>query len=194
MNSIESIRPSVEIFRKANVPFALLHCTNVYPTPPEIIRLGAIGKLKEEFPDAVVGLSDHSLSNYPCLGAVALGASILERHFTDSMYREGPDISCSMDPIELSKLIEGSDIIFKSRGDFKGPVNEEEKTIAFAFSSIVAIKDIDVGEILTEKNIWVKRPGNGDFSSDEYENILGKVAKNPIISGFQLKKSDVYLD
>jgi N-acetylneuraminate synthase len=81
------------------VPFALLHCTNVYPTPPEIIRLGAIVRLKEEFPDAVVGLSDHSLSNYPCLGAIALGASILERHFTDSMKRNGPDISCSMDHI-----------------------------------------------------------------------------------------------
>jgi N-acetylneuraminate synthase len=194
MNTIETIRPSVEIFRKANVPFALLHCTNVYPTPPEIIRLGAIVRLKEEFPDAVVGLSDHSLSNYPCLGAIALGASILERHFTDSMKRNGPDISCSMDPLALSQLIEGSNIIFKSRGDYKGPVSEEEKTIAFAFASIVAIEDIEAGETLTEKNIWVKRPGNGDFSADDYEDILGKVTNNRIISGFQLKKSDVYLD
>ena len=194
MNSIESIRPSVEIFRKAKLPFALLHCTNVYPTPPELIRLGAIGKLKEEFPDAVVGLSDHSLSNYPCLGAVAKGASILERHFTDSMSRTGPDISCSMDPGALSSLIEGSDIIFRARGENKSPLSEEEKTIAFAFASIVVIKDIRAGEKFSEKNIWVKRPGNGDFSSNDYENILGKVAKNNILKGFQLKKLDVYLD
>jgi len=194
MNTIESIRPSVEILRKANLPFALLHCTNVYPTPPELIRLGAIAKLKSEFPDAVVGLSDHSLSNYPCLGAVALGASILERHFTDSMDRNGPDISCSMDPVALSSLLKGSDIIFKARGEDKGPLEEEEKTIAFAFASIVAIKDIQAGEIFSEQNIWVKRPGNGDFSSNDYEHILGKVSKNQIFKGNQLKKKDINFD
>jgi len=194
MNSIDSIRPSVEIFRKANIPFALLHCTNVYPTPPEHVRLGAIVRLKEEFPDAVVGLSDHSLSNYPCLGAVALGASILERHFTDRMNRSGPDIVCSMDPSALSSLIEGADIIFKSRGGDKGPIEAEKKTIAFAFASIVAIEDIQSGEKMTEHNIWVKRPGNGDFSSNDYENILGKTAKKKIFKGFQLKKSDVRID
>ena len=194
MNSIDSIRPSVEIFRKAKLPFALLHCTNVYPTPPELIRLGAITRLKEEFPDAVVGLSDHSLSNYPCLGAVALGASILERHFTDRMDRPGPDIVCSMNPAALSSLVEGSDIIFKSRGGDKGPIMEEKKTIAFAFASIVAINDIQYGEKLTEANIWVKRPGNGDFSSNDYENILGRKAEKKIYKGFQLKKSDVNTD
>jgi N-acetylneuraminate synthase len=194
MNSIESIRPSVEIFRKAKLPFALLHCTNVYPTPPELVRLGAITRLKEAFPDAVVGLSDHSLSNYPCLGAVALGASILERHFTDSMDRPGPDIVCSMDPSALKSLIEGSDTIFRARGGEKEPIIAEEKTIAFAFASIVAIKDIQNGEKLTEANIWVKRPGNGDFNSNDYENILGSIAKKKINKGFQLKKSDVNID
>ena len=194
MNSIDSIKPSVEILRQANLPFALLHCTNVYPTPPDAVRLGAITRLKQEFPDAVVGLSDHSLSNYPCLGAVALGASILERHFTDSMHRVGPDIECSMDPKALSSLIEGSDIIFQARGDSKKPIEAEAQTIAFAFASIVAINDIQNGEELTEDNIWVKRPGNGDFSANDYESILGKIAKNKIYKGFQLKKSDVHID
>ena len=77
MNTIDTIRPAVEIFRDARIPFGLLHCTNVYPTPPDLVRLGAIREIAEAFPDAVLGLSDHSTSNLPCLGAVALGADIL---------------------------------------------------------------------------------------------------------------------
>ena len=191
MNSIESIRHSVEILRQANIPYALLHCTNVYPTPAEIVRLGAISILKQEFPDAVVGLSDHTVSNYTCLGAVALGASILERHYTDNMNRPGPDIICSMDPKALSELIEGSITIFKARGGSKQSVTEEEPTIAFAFASVVAIEDIPKGTILTEKNIWVKRPGSGDFNALDYESLLGKIANENIQKGLQIKKSDI---
>jgi N-acetylneuraminate synthase len=191
MNSIETVRPSVEILRKAKVPFALLHCTNVYPTPPELVRLGAMTRLKEAFPDAVVGLSDHTTSSYTCLGAVALGASILERHFTDHMSRPGPDIVCSMDPVALSALVEGAEIIFAARGGEKKPIAAEGPTIAFAFASVVAIEDIAPGEVLNESNIWVKRPGGGDFSVLDYDTLLGKTVKSHVSRGFQLKKSDV---
>ena len=191
MNSIETVRPSVEILRKAKVPFALLHCTNVYPTPPELVRLGAMTRLKEAFPDAVVGLSDHTTSNYTSLGAVALGASILERHFTDHMDRPGPDIVCSMDPVAMSALIEGANIIFSARGGEKNPVAAEAATIAFAFASVVAIEDIAPGQVLDKGNIWVKRPGGGDFSVLDYDTLLGKTAKSHVSRGFQLKKSDV---
>ncbi|NBX83200.1 polyhydroxyalkanoate biosynthesis repressor PhaR [bacterium] len=191
MNTIDSVRPSVEIMRNAGVPFALLHCTNVYPTPPELVRLNAITKLKEAFPDAVVGLSDHTTSNYPCLGAVALGARVLERHFTDKMDRPGPDIVCSMDPLALSELIKGSKTIFQARGDYKGPVDQESPTVAFAFASIVAIADIQPGEVLTESNIWVKRPGGGDFSAGDFESLLGKQALVPIPKGFQIRRNAI---
>ena len=191
MNSIETVRPSVEILRKAKVPFALLHCTNVYPTPPELVRLGAMTRLKEAFPDAVVGLSDHTTSNYTCLGAVALGASILERHFTDHMDRPGPDIVCSMDPVALSALIEGAKTIFLARGGEKTPVAAEAPTSAFAFASVVAIQDIAPGQVLNESNIWVKRPGGGDFSVLDFDTLLGKTSKEHISRGFQLKSSDV---
>lgn len=193
MNTIDSVRYSVEILRQNNIPFALLHCTNVYPTPPELVRLGAMTLLKEAFPDAVVGLSDHTTSNYACLGAVALGASILERHFTDRMSRPGPDIICSMDPKAMSDLIEGSKAIFLARGGEKAPVEAEAPTIAFAFASVVAIADILPGDVLTEQNIWVKRPGGGDFSVNDYESLLGKVAVASINKGFQLKLSDLDL-
>ena len=92
MNTIESIQKAVQIFEKANIPLALLHTTNLYPTPPELVRYGAMKELHEAFPNQVFGLSDHTTSNHACFGAVALGASILERHFTDYMERTGPDI------------------------------------------------------------------------------------------------------
>lgn len=191
MNTIESVRPTVDILRAAGIPYALLHCTNVYPTPPELVRLGAMGKLRDAFPDAVIGLSDHTTSNYTCLGAVALGASILERHFTDSMSRPGPDIVCSMDPAALSDLISGANTIFAARGGEKVAVAAEAPTIAFAFASVVVIKDIAAGQPLTEENIWVKRPGGGDFTASDYEYLLGRVASNDIRRGLQLKQSDL---
>jgi len=189
MNSIDTVRPSVEILRRARIPVALLHCTNVYPTPPELVRLGAMTKLKDAFPDAVIGLSDHTTSNDTCLGATALGASILERHFTDRMDRPGPDIVCSMDPTALASLIKGSKTIFAARGGDKGPVAAEQPTIAFAFASVVAIQDIAPGQRLSEENIWVKRPGGGDFTARDYEALLGRKAVTEIRRGSQVKRT-----
>jgi len=191
MNTIESVRPSVEIMRKYNVPFALLHCTNVYPTPYELVRLNSINELKNEFPDAVVGLSDHTVSNYPCLGAVALGASILERHFTDSMERQGPDIICSMDPDALAELILGAEIIQKSTAGKKGPVAEEQGTIDFAYASVVTTQPILKGEVLSRENLWVKRPGTGEFLAKDFDRLLGACACVDLDADVQVKKSDI---
>lgn len=191
MNTIESIAKSVEIIRKHNTPYALLHCTNVYPTPPELVRLGGMTELKEHFPDAIVGLSDHTTSNFACLGAVALGASILERHFTDRMDRPGPDIVCSMDPKAMSELIEGSKIIAKCRGGKKGPIAEEQPTIDFAFATVVAINEIKAGDTLTKENIWVKRPGTGEIPAEKYEELLGKTVNKGIANGAHLSYSDI---
>ena len=191
MNTIETVRPTVEILRNAKVPFALLHCTNVYPTPPELVRLGAMVELKKAYPDAVVGLSDHTVTNHACLGAVALGASVLERHFTDRMDRPGPDIVCSMDPVALSDLVIGSENIFKARGGGKGPVEAEAPTIAFAFASVVAFKAITEGEVFTEDNLWLRRPGTGDFGPSDYDGLIGRVSTKSIAAGAQISKSDV---
>ena len=180
MNDIESIEKTVAILEKYNVEYALLHCTNVYPTPPHLVRLGGMQELQEKFPNAVIGLSDHTVNNNACLAAVALGASILERHFTDSMDRPGPDIVCSMDPKSLTELIEGSREIFQMRGGKKEAAAEEQVTIDFAFSTVVAISDIEEGEAFTKDNIWVKRPGTGEIKAEHYNDILGKIATRKI--------------
>jgi N-acetylneuraminate synthase len=193
MNSIDTIKPAVDIIRNYGLPFALLHCTNLYPTPSNLIRLNAIRELEEFFPDAVLGLSDHSTSNFPCLGAVALGAAILERHFTDSMLREGPDISCSMDPSNLKELIEGSKIIHIASTGNKRPVVEEGVTSAFAFASIVSNIDLNMGDIIHQDNIALRRPHGGDFGPTDYHKIIGSKVLKPIQENTQIKKEDIQL-
>jgi N-acetylneuraminate synthase len=143
--------------------------------------------LRESFPDAVVGLSDHSLSNYPCLGAVALGASVLERHFTCDKSWPGPDIPISMDADELGDLIAGARAIFEARGGDKRVLAEEAPTIAFAYASVVAIADIGAGDTLSERNIWVKRPGTGEIRAERFKELLGRRAKTDIPSDTQIR-------
>lgn len=191
MNDIASIQKTVSIVESYHVEYALLHCTNIYPTKPEYIRLGAMTELMHAFPGVPVGLSDHSLNNNACLAATALGACILERHFTDSMYRTGPDIICSMDPAALAALIQGSKEIYKMRGGKKQALKEEQVTIDFAFATVVAIKDIAAGEPFTKENLWVKRPGTGEIPAEQYNACLGQIAKRPIASGEHLLKSDI---
>ena len=191
MNTIESVKKAVAIFDKYKVPVALLHTTNLYPTPPHLVRFGAMQQLQEAFPNKVIGLSDHTLNNNACLGAVALGASILERHFTDHKERTGPDIVCSMDEQECKNLITGSKELAQMRGGIKVPAKEEQVTIDFAFATVCSIKEIKKGEILNEDNIWVKRPGTGKILAEMFDGILGKKASRDIENDEQLTWDDI---
>lgn len=190
MNTLESVSKAIEVFKKHNTPLAILHTTNLYPTPTHLVRYGAMMELHNAFPDYVFGLSDHTLNNNACLGAVALGASILERHFTDHMQRTGPDIICSMDEKECANLITGSKEIWSMRGGTKVPAKEEKVTIDFAFATVCSIKNIRKGERLSEENIWVKRPGTGKILAENYNDILGKIATRDINDGEHLDYVD----
>jgi len=191
MNDLSSILPAVEILRKAKVPFALMHCTSMYPTPYEKVRLGVLRVLAEHFPDAVIGQSDHSIGNYTCFAAVALGASILEKHFTSDKAWPGPDIPISIDPHELKELIEGSRDIYIALGGVKDILPEEQPTIGFAYACVVSIRNINQGESLTGDNIWVKRPGSGEIKAAYFESLLGKRARRNIPKDTQLKWDDL---
>tara|TARA_R110002049_G_scaffold229524_2_gene401571 strand:+ start:460 stop:1503 length:1044 start_codon:yes stop_codon:yes gene_type:complete len=190
MNTIESVKKAVAIFEAHNTPLALLHTTNLYPTPSHLVRYGAMMELHNAFPNNVFGLSDHTLNNNACLGAVALGASILERHFTDYKGRKGPDIVCSMDEQECADLIIGSKEIWSMRGGTKAPAKEEKVTIDFAFATVCTVKKVVKGEKLTEENIWVKRPGTGKILAEDYNNVLGKTALRDIEEGEHLDYKD----
>lgn len=191
MNDLDSIRPSVEILRKAGVPYALMHCTSMYPTPYDKVRLGALEILGREFPDAVLGLSDHSLGNYTCFGAVPLGARILEKHFTADKEWPGPDVPISIGPGELRDLIHGSRCIHAALGGGKDIMPEEQPTIDFAYACVVAIRDIAPGEELSTENIWVKRPGTGEILARDFEALLGRRSARAIFKNAQLSWKDL---
>lgn len=191
MNNINSVKKAVDIFERYKIKYALLHTTNLYPTPTHLVRLGAMQELQQHFPNAIVGLSDHTTNNLACFAATALGASILERHFTDRMDRPGPDIINSMDPIALKELIEGSKEISLMRGGKKEAAKEEQVTIDFAFATVVTIKNIKKGDIFTKDNIWVKRPGTGEILAESYNEILGKKATNDIPLDTHLSWKDI---
>lgn len=191
MNNLDSVRRAVNILREANIPYALLHCTSMYPTPYGKVRLGAIEDLAKEFPDAVLGISDHSLGNWTCLGAVPLGARILEKHFTSDPSWPGPDVPISITPHGLAELIQGSDAIFQALGGHKDILAEEQPTIDFAYACVVAIDDIAEGEELTKANIWVKRPGTGEIKAIDFESLLGRKASRPLSRNEQLAWNDL---
>ena len=190
MNNIESVRKTVRILEKYRVPYALLHTTNLYPTPSHLVRLGAMEELKWEFPNAIIGLSDHTVSNLACFGAVALGASILERHFTDKMSRKGPDIVNSMDPAATRELINGSIEIARMRGGNKEAAAEEKVTSDFAFATVVTIENVKKGSLFTKENLWVKRPGTGGILAENYNDVLGKRATRDIEKDEHLSVTD----
>ncbi len=191
MNDIPSIKKAVEIIEAAKVPYALLHCTNLYPTPHKLVRLGAMTEMMKEFPNAEIGLSDHTIDNYTCLAAMGMGASIIEKHYTDTRDREGPDIEASMDQNLMFDLLRGSRAIHQASGGKKGPLSEEQGTIDFAYATVVSIKPIKEGDLFSMDNIWVKRPGTGEIKAEFFEDILGKRASKSIPIDKHIEFSDI---
>ena len=191
MQDLLSVKKPVEIFEKHGIQYALLECTNIYPCPPEDIALGSLTQLSHEFPNAQIGFSDHSIGPSMALAAVALGATIIEKHFTDTMDREGPDISCSMNPDELEHLIKESKHIAQARDRKKFIADIEKDVYRFARSSVVTDKDLKKGDTIDRQNIWAKRPGNGEIPAFEFEKVLGKTLKRDIARNNQIKWSDL---
>lgn len=191
MNNLASIRPSVEILRRHKIPYALMHCVSIYPTPYDKVQLGAIRSLQQAFPDAVVGLSDHSLGPYTAFGAIPYGASLIEKHFTSDKSWPGPDVPISLDPTELHELVVGCRAIHQALGGSKQILPEEQPTINFAYACVVSIVPIRAGDRLTKANIWVKRPGNGEIKAKDFNSLLDRTATRDIPADTQLSWADI---
>ncbi len=192
MNSLESVRISVDILISSGCPdICLMHTTNLYPTPDRLVRLGAFKELMETFCEFPVGLSDHTLDNLASIAAIAKGASLIERHYTDTYRRQGPDIINSMDEAQAINLMQSIDRLELMKGGTKVAASEEQVTMDFAFSSVVSIQEIKQDEIFTEDNIWVKRPGIGELPATSFNDLLGKKAACDIPNDFLIQKKQV---
>lgn len=191
MQTIETMRASVAILDGAGIDYALLECTNLYPSPPEIVSLKGVSDLKAAFPRAVVGFSDHSIGPEMALASVALGACILERHYTDTRYRKGPDIINSMDPSELRHLIDRSREIWIAANNPKQRTVAEEPVYRFARASVVADRDLPQGHVITEADIWARRPGSGEIAGYEFDKVVGKRLLRAVVRNTQLKWADL---
>ena len=167
-----------------------MECTNLYPSPPEIVSLKGVNELRQAFPDAVVGFSDHSIGPSMALASVALGACILERHFTDSRYRNGPDIACSMDPAELRFLLDRSREIHMALHNPKERTGPEQAVYNFARGSVVADRDLPAGTEITHVDIWARRPGNGEIPASEFDSVVGRHLRREVTRNTQLCWAD----
>ncbi len=154
----------------------LLHCNTEYPTPFEDVNLKAMDALRKEF-GVEVGYSDHTKGIEVPIAAVALGAMVIEKHFTLDRTLPGPDHKASLEPDELKAMVSAIRNIEKALGSGKKTVSaSERKNIAIARKSIVAACSIKKGDLLTEQNLTVKRPGNG-VSPMKWDEIVGMTAK-----------------
>lgn len=191
MNDLASVQATLAVISKHDIPVGVFHCTSMYPTPHDKVRLGAISELQSAFPSVPVGLSDHSLGNWTCLGAVALGACIVEKHFTITRDWPGPDIGISIEPDELRDLITGTRAIWEARGGGKTILPDEQPVIDFAYASVVTTAPISKGTAFDRTNTWVKRPGTGPLLSDKFEEVLGKTATRDLEAEVQIAAADV---
>jgi len=194
MCSLEEVREAVEIFTSTKVPLTLLHCVSAYPAPADQINLRAMETLRQAF-RVPVGYSDHTEGIAVALSAAALGAQVLEKHFTLDRSLPGPDHAASLEPEELTQMIQ---IIKNEEALKKTPILEEalgtgekkcqpceENVRSVARRSVVAARDLAQGQSLTAEMIAIRRPGTG-IAPKFVKDVIGKKAKKDILSGTPL--------
>jgi len=176
MSVLEEIKKTVEILKQnGSGEITVLHCNTEYPTPYEDVNLMAMLTIQRKL-RLKTGYSDHTQGIEVPIAAVALGATVIEKHFTLDRNMEGPDHKASLEPAEFATMVKAIRNVEKALGSFEKTVSaSESKNKDIARKSIVAAKSITKGEILTEANLAVKRPGNG-ISPMEWYNVIGKTA------------------
>lgn len=188
MSTMEEVEAAIRVIREnGSKDITVLHCNTEYPTPYRDVNLSAMVALRKKL-GVKTGYSDHSMGIEIPIAAAALGAVIIEKHFTLDREMEGPDHKASLEPDELKKMIQAIRNVEEAMGGgVKEPSESEKKNISVARKSIVAGRKIKIGELFTEDNLTTKRPGNG-ISPMRWDEIVGTVAardyeKDELIEG-----------
>lgn len=181
MGSLEEIEDAVSTIRKYHNQIVLLKCSSAYPAITDEMNLCTLVDMQERF-GVPCGLSDHSMGALGAIAAVAMGANVIEKHFCLSRDIENPDSSFSMEPKEFADMVEDIRMVEKAKGKVcYGPSEQEKDSIVFR-KSIFAVRDIKAGEIFSENNIRVIRPGYG-MKPKYWKDVLGKVVLSDVDRG-----------
>lgn len=179
---------AVEVLRASGVPFSVMQCNTNYTGSIENIKyinLGVLNQFAERYPDAVLGLSDHTHGHITVLGAVALGARVIEKHFTDDITREGPDHGFSMDPVTWREMVDATRMLEAAMGTgMKGVEANEEKTVVLQRRCVRASRDLVAGSVLTRGDLEVLRPAPIDaVPAHELAAVIGRTLTTDLVSG-----------
>ena len=187
MIQLEELKESVCILKDNGCPeVVLLKCTSTYPANPENTNLITIGDMQKRFPDCIIGLSDHTLGTAVSVTSIALGAKVIEKHFTFSRTEGGVDSAFSMEPDEMQNLVTDVSIAYQSLGNvFYGPTEAEIPSLKFR-RSLYVIKDVKKGEVFSSENVRSIRPANG-LSTRYYDEIISRKASMDINKGSPLR-------
>ena len=195
-STLEEVSKAVEIIRSHGLPYVLMQCNTNYTGSEanmDFINLNVLSQFRTLFPDAILGLSDHTHGHATVAGAVALGARFIEKHYTLDNNSEGPDHSFAMNPKSWKEMVEVSNQVFRALGDGHKKVEENEMDSAIVQRrAIRTTRDLKSGHILSKKDLEVLRPCPIDaFAPYELESVLGKSLKNDIAQGDYIKRSQI---
>lgn len=194
--SLEDVERAMSVLTAANVPIVLMQCNTNYEGSIENVRhvnLRVLRQYQEIFPDVTLGLSDHTPGHVTVLGAVALGARAVEKHFTDDTARVGPDHGFSMDPVTWKKMVDDTRMLEAALGSGSKAVEDNERqTIVLQRRCVRAARDLQAGTTLTREDLVVLRPAPvGAFPAHDVERLVGKLLANDLVAGQDLKPADL---
>jgi len=189
MSTYEEIAQTVNFMRNLDAEFMLTNCTSIYPAPYNQLNLKLIERLHSDF-DVWVGHSDHTPDIWSSLGAVGMGAKLIEKHFTLSRFMQGPDAAVSLEPCEMEEMIKAIRIIDQAKGSGVKEIQPEERQVRdWAHHSVVSTLDIPIGTLITAKHVTVKRPGTG-IPAAKLDEVIGKLTTKGIEANALLSWDD----
>jgi sialic acid synthase SpsE len=189
MSTVKEIDFVYEFMGGLNVPFALMNCTSAYPASPSDVSLGFISRMRERYPAAWIGHSDHTPDIVTSIGAIALGARLVEKHVTVDSSLPGPDADVSITFPELADLVNAANSLHQARSSEKAVRDSEQIIRSWARRSLVYMRDLPAGSAIRADDIWGKRPGTG-VPSYRLQDFLGRTVVRSVERNTLLAESD----